>query len=246
MKRTWMLFILGILSALFLSACGSATSSISDDDSRKIANYSSDVLAQHNTNSNSRLVEESEVKKEYQKQLDLNIKKQNFAAQQAAATESGSTSAGGTETVSGETAAPQMTLAEAVGAQGFDIQYKGYDVLASYPSEKSDDIYMGMSAAQGDKLLVLYFTISNTGTSDEECNILSQKPTFRVKINGEKNTVQQTILNNDLSTFDDTIPAGGAADAVLISEVKEDKLTDIQSLSLIVRSADGRPEYPLN
>lgn len=234
--------------SLLLCACADSSVNLSDADSKKVANYSSDILAQHNENSNSRVVDESEVKKAYQKQLDLDISKQNFQAGQAAASESAAGSTSEAETASGnEAAAPAMSLAQAIGVGDFDIQYKGYDVAASYPSGTSDnDIYMGMSAAEGDELLILHFSITNSGSEDAECNILSLKPTFRVKINGEKNTVQQTILDNDLMTFDGTIPAGGSVDVVLISEVSEQKVADIQSLSLIVRSADGRPEYQLN
>ena len=74
---------------------------------------------------------------------------------------------------------------------------------------------------------------------------MSRRPTFRVKINGENHTVQQTILPDDLSKFEETIPAYSSSDAVLISEVSESTAAAIDSLSLIVRSAESRPEYKL-
>ena len=77
------------------------------------------------------------------------------------------------------------------------------------------------------------------------CDIIDLKPSFRVNINGENHTVQQTILPDDLSKYEGTIPAYGSVDAVLISEVKDETAADIESLSLVVRSADGRPEYSL-
>lgn len=225
-----------------LCACGSSSADLSDEDTEKVVNYSSDVLSKHNQASSERIADESEVKSEYQKQLDLDVKKQNILAQEQA-----SQSASGSEdqSVSGDAAVPSMSLAEAVGVPGFEIDYKGYDISQSYPESVSEDIYMGMTAAEKDKLLILHFTITNTSDTDAECNILSQKPTFRVKLNGEKNTVQQTILEDDMISYDDTVPAGQSVPVVLISEIASDKLNDIQSLSLIVRSAEGRPEYQL-
>ena len=118
----------------------------------------------------------------------------------------------------------------------------------SYPSSGSvsaDDVYMGMTAAAGDTLLIMHFRISNTEGLDKDCNIIDLRPTFRVKINGENHTVQQTILPDDLSKYEGTVPAYSSADAVLISEVSEETASGIESLSLIVRSADSRPEYKL-
>ena len=57
--------------------------------------------------------------------------------------------------------------------------------------------------------------------------------------------MQQTILPDDLSKYDDMIPAYGSSDAVLISEVTEAAVSDIDSLSLVVRSNENRPEYKL-
>lgn len=244
MKKKLLLLMAVIMTCVTMCGCTSDSVELSDEDSKKVANYSSDILSQYNTNSNSRLVDENEVKKEYQKQLDLDIKKQNFEAEQAAATAAAASDGSGSASED-ETAVPQVSLAEAIGIGDFDIEYQGYDIKESYPDSVSGDIYMGMSAAEGDRLLILRFRIANPGDTDAQCDILDLKPTFRVKINGEKTTVQQTILDDDMMTFDDTIAAGGEADVVMISEVASDRLDDIQSLGLIVRSAEGRPEYTL-
>ena len=78
-----------------------------------------------------------------------------------------------------------------------------------------------------------------------ECDVLSVKPQFRLRVNGERKTLQQTILENDLSKYSSVIPAGDSADTVLICEMSEADADNIDTLSLIVRSASGRPEYVL-
>ena len=238
-----------ILGITVLTGCGAESVDISDEDVKRVANYSSDIVSQHSDKSESRLVDLNTVKRKYQEQLDLEIKKQNFKALEQAA--SGESSASGTDGEGGEEnggyAEPEMSLAEAIGVPEFDIYYTGYEISNSYPSQASvsEDVYMGMTAAPGDTLLIMHFNISNIEGLDRECYILGLKPTFRVKINGESNTVQQTILSDDLSKYDGTIPAYSSQDAVLICESSESALSNIESLSLVVRSAEGRPEYKL-
>ena len=233
-----------------LTGCGAESVSISDEDVKRVANYSSDIVSQHSDKSESRLVDLNTVKRKYQERLDLEIRKQNFKAlEQAASGESssGSGSEGENAEENDGYTEPDMTLAEAIGVPEFDIYYTGCEIAKSYPTQASvsDDVYMGMTAAPGDTLLIMHFNISNIEGLDRECYILGLKPTFRVKINGESNTVQQTILSDDLSKFDGTIPAYSSQDTVLICESSESALSDIESLSLIVRSAEGRPEYRL-
>ena len=249
-----LLAVVMAFSGLALTGCGAASVDISDEDVKRVANYSSDIVSQHNDKSDSRLVDLATVKRKYRQQLDLEIKRQNFRALEQAAENGGTESTDGSGSGDGngeeaeENAQPEMTLSEAIGVPEFDINFTDYEVSRSYPSSGSvsmDDVYMGMTAAQGDTLLIMHFNISNTEGTDRVCDIIDLKPSFRVNINGENHTVQQTILPDDLSKYEGTIPAYGSVDAVLISEVKEDAAANVGSLSLVVRSADNRPEYDL-
>ncbi len=240
-----------LLGSLVLSGCGAPGVDISDDDVKKVANYSSDIVSRHNDKSDSRLVDLETVKRKYQAQLDLEIKRQNFRAMEQAALQAENADGSGDgsgEGADGGYVEPEMSMAEAIGVPEFDIYYTDHEVTTSYPSSGSvsvDDVFMGMTAAQGDTLLVMHFKISNTEGTDRVCDIIDLRPTFRVKINGENHTVQQTILPDDLSKYEGTIPAYDSQDVVLISEVTESTASSIDSLSLIIRSAEGRPEYKL-
>ncbi|MCR5487694.1 MAG: hypothetical protein K6F35_09235 [Lachnospiraceae bacterium] len=251
MKKTTAIWAMIAITAYLACGCGEAVE-LSEEDSKRVANYSSDILSQHNQYSNSRLADVEEVKWEYQKQVDLEVKKKNFIAQQRAAglmgdeeLPEGDLGDGSTSETAEE--APAMPLEEAIGLEGTGIKYTGYEVVDSYPSKQVEgDVFMGMTAAAGDHLVVLHFELSNPAETDTFCDILSGRPQFRVKINGERHPIQQTILPNDLSKYSDVIPAGGKTDVVLISEVEASKADAINDLSLIVRSAEGRPEYKLD
>ncbi len=257
MKRA-RLWVLALICCICSAGCGAEAVDLSEEDTKRVADFSSDIISQHNQYSNSRLADVEEVKWEYQKQVDLEIKKKNFIAQQRAAglmpDAGGETKdpsgSGDSGSASGEGEAeevPLIPMVEAVGLPaGVSMRYQGYEVTNSYPTGATEgSVYMGMTAAQGDSLVVLHFDLVNETDSDVMCDILSNRPQFRIRVNGDRNTIQQTILPNDLSKFADVIPAGSSVETVLISEMATPKTEDIESVSLIVRSAEGRPEYPL-
>ncbi len=244
-----------LLISMLVTACGTGQSvELGEEDQKRVADYSTDMISKHNQYSNSRLVDVETVKNEYQKQIDLEAKKKNFIAmERQASSEDGSQDQGGSENGEGEgqgeeegIPVPEMSIAEAIDIPEFDLQYTGFETLVSYPDNTvSDDVVMGMTAAQGDTLLVVHFLVTNHEAQDMECDVLSAKPQFRLRVNGERKTLQQTILANDLSKYSSVIPAGDSADTVLICELAESEAQNIDTLSLIIRSAEGRPEYVL-
>ena len=242
-----------IMISLFAAGCAFGQHvELTDENSQIVTDYSTDVVSKHNKYSKSRLVDLKTVRKEYQKQIDLDAKKKNFIAMQRGVSAnaqdqpSDGNGSGGEENAGDAVPVPEISIAEAIDIPEFDVEYTGFDVAVSYPdSSMSDNIIMGMTAAQGDRLLIVHFLVSNRSDQDMECDVLSVKPQFRLRVNGERRTLQQTILENDLSKYSSVIPAGDSADTVLICEMSEADAENIETLSLIVRSAAGRPEYVL-
>ncbi len=253
-KRVLIINLILFIVAFASSGCATGEAvELSEDDRNRVADYSSDILSQHNEYSNSRVVPIEEARWEYQKMIDLEAKKKNFVAMQQAASGElppegmdGSSESGGTSESADAIPVPTMTLAEAIDIPEFDVEYRGYETLVSYPdSSVSDNLVMGMTAAQGDVLLVVHFDVTNNSGYEQECDVLSQKPQFRLRVNGDRKTLQQTILTNDLSKLTTIMAPGETVDAVLICEMSQDDASVINELSLIVRSAEGRPEYVL-
>ena len=253
MKRICV-FAMIMLISLFSAGCAlGAHAELDEENSKVVADYSTDVISKHNKYSNSRLVDIETARREYQKRIDLEAKKKNFIAMQrnAGQIEEGTDPSGSGENgQSGENPetppVPEISIAEALDIPEFDVKYTGFDVAVSYPdSSMSDNIIMGMTAAQGDRLVIVHFLVTNTSGQDMECDVLSVKPQFRLRVNGDRKTLQQTILENDLSKYSSVIPAGDSVDTVLICEMAEADAQNIESLGLIVRSAPGRPEYVL-
>ncbi len=118
--------------------------------------------------------------------------------------------------------------------EGITVTLAGYSLYDNYPE---DEGYFGVAAAQGKKLLVLRLTVSNSSGQDQAIDLLDSEAQFRISVNGEyTRKALPTILENDLSTFQGTVPAGGSADTVLIIEVEKETAENISSLSLELKN----------
>ena len=125
-----------------------------------------------------------------------------------------------------------MTIGEFLGYPGFSIQYAGSDILDSYP-EDSDDIVLPSSP--GNDLLVIYFNVTNSGSSSEMLDVFSLGFNFRLSINGAgaAGVLYPTMLFDVLSEFEGNFNAGETKRLVLIKEVKEGTAVDTLSLSIV-------------
>ncbi len=125
-----------------------------------------------------------------------------------------------------------MTIGEFLGYPGFSIQYAGTDILDSYPEDSTD---IALPASPGSDLLVIYFNVTNSGSSSELLDVFSLNFNFRLSVNGAgaSGVLYPTMLYDVLSEFDGSINAGETKRLVLIKEVKEGTSVDTLSLSIV-------------
>lgn len=136
-----------------------------------------------------------------------------------------------------------LPVADAIGIDGFDVTYSGYETAKIYP-EDNGDLVFSMQANQGMELLILHFNVTNNTENELLCDILDTGCKYRVRINGsERVNSQHTILLNDLSEYYDNVSGYGMVDAVLVFEVSEGTGQNISSLDLTVKNADSSEMY---
>lgn len=124
-----------------------------------------------------------------------------------------------------------MTLSEALGLTNIQAVYTGAELTDRYDTIVPDS---------GKKLMILHVTLQNKGKKAKKCDILSLLPNFRAKVNGTQEvTAELTILPENLSTWEEKIPAGGSADTIILFQVKEDAVTAVEQLELEV-TAGGK------
>lgn len=225
-------YILLAVTVFTLTGCSSIATELTEEESNIIADYSANILMRYS-----------------------NVKEQVIAARSADALslEDEQNSDEQIQTTDPETTLPQTTiqqtdktddsaeniktipLVSALGINGFKIKYNGYQIDNKY----STDYYI-MSADNDKKLLILNYTITNTGKKDRECNILSINPKFKMTVNGTESVNSEvTILLNDLSTYKEDIKVNESVDAVLLFSISKKSAKNIKSLELSVTCNDN-------
>ena len=137
-------------------------------------------------------------------------------------------------------------LAAAIGVDGFDITYQGYETVDVYPESSGDDLSFSMQSTPGHKLLVVHLDVMNNDPQEKQCDVLSCNVKFRVLINETQRVNEQmTILLNDLKSYNETVPANSSVDTVLVFEVEDQVAENINSLSLVAVTAAGESTFSL-
>ncbi len=128
-------------------------------------------------------------------------------------------------------------------SRGLFLTYSGYSVTGSYADE--NDVF-SITATQGNKLLVLGFKRINTGEMDVTVDMVKANPHFQILLNGTNvGYTNVTMLDNDLSSFAGTIPAGEKVNMVLIKQMKADKVKTVDTLGLIGTLGDDTITFNL-
>ena len=137
-------------------------------------------------------------------------------------------------------------LASAIGIDGFDITYEGYETADVYPESAGDDLSFSMQSSPGHKLLVVHLNVHNADGQDKLCDVLACNVKFRALINEtDRVNEQMTILLNDLKSYNEEIPAGGSADTVLVFEIDDQTAENINKLSLVTVGTAGESVFSL-
>lgn len=116
-------------------------------------------------------------------------------------------------------------------SKGIFLTYSGYSVAGAYPD--NDDIFV-INATAGKKLLILNFRLANTSGMDVAVDMVKANPHFQVLLNGVNvGYTNVTMLDNDLSSYKGTIPAGAKLSMVLIKQMDAEKVKNVSSLGII-------------
>lgn len=117
---------------------------------------------------------------------------------------------------------------------GINVTYIGHALYDSYPEGEEA---FSIQAADGKKLLVLSFSVSNSTDQDQLVDLLHIRPEFRLTVNGSyTRRALMTLLENDLSTYAGTITAGDSIGVVLVMEVDSETAGNITSITLNLKN----------
>lgn len=213
-----------IMICFLLTGCGSMLPPLTEEQEASVVDYAVKLALQYDRNYVSRLVE-----------LDENMESEPSRPEEDEPSGGMAPEADTPVTDISQEGQSRYTIEQFFQIDGIEIQYQGVQICSSYPEIQEDAF--ALDAAEGMKLLVLSFAITNITEADTQINFLDISPGFKISLNGNKNIkVMSTMgVEDDMMTYIGSIPAGGTVNLVMIAEVEEAEAADIQSLVLSMR-----------
>jgi len=251
MKKTKIICAAVLGGALALTGCDSTIPDMTREETKMVAEYAAQLLLKYDKNYVSRVVDTTEYHEEEQRRAEEERRAQEAAAAEQARLEAEAAAALEEENGGGKAqAAEQPTISsieEFYQLQGVSIRYGGYGVFDSYPQQaEGEELFFSMSATEGNRLLVLYFDVTNTSGSEMVFNMMDVSPKFRISVNGSSNKVAMlTSLPEELATYEGTIGADETVRTVVIVEIPAQDSDAIDTITLTVRGNAGSAQLPL-
>lgn len=130
---------------------------------------------------------------------------------------------------------PVYSMEEVMGLpEGVSVSFTGYEVYDSYPPESDA---FAVTAAEGKKLLVLNFSMTNTLNQEQSLDLLSSGTRYRIMVDDEyAQWSLPTMLPEDMSSYIGTIAAGESIRTVLVVEMDAEAAGAVSSIRLILRN----------
>lgn len=215
-SKVWVLFLAGMM-ALGLTACGeNRIPEMSDTDFEAVGEYAAITLMKYDAGHRSRLVDLSLIKDDTE---DIEEIKDNTEQEPSGMEPVDDAPVINKETESSGNivAAPEevLDLPETIS-----LVYEGQEVCEKYPDTDEKEYFI-ITPDAGKKLLVLKFSLKNTSDEDVTADILGEECKYKITVNGSGYQTLITMLDNDLSTFSEQIPAGESREVVLLAQIEE-------------------------
>lgn len=241
------LFFISAVAALSvaMTGCGIKVYDLTEDEENQIVSYAAAAVAKHNSNQTMGLVKnpsddsakdkDSSPMKDNPEDTDQKNTANGQNEDADGSAENGG-SQGGSSSAAGGNAADTpagsaVSLTDAIGISGITFQYTGASIQNNY---KAGD-YMILMPDDGNKYLVLSFRATNSAQSPVLIDLLSRKASYTLTVDGQNSADNaETILLNDMSTYQATLEAGGSADLVLLFEFPENQISDSSALTLVM------------
>lgn len=227
-KRILMVLTAGMLM-FGMAGCGeNQIPELTDDQMQRMGEFTAVTLMRYDANHRSRLVDYSLLMTTPEPEMEP----EPLETQKPA----GMDPVDDTPVIGGDNSAgASASVEETLGLPaGINVTYIGHALYNNYP--EGEEAFT-ITATEGNKLLVLSFSVSNTTGQDQLVDLLHIRPEFRVTVNGDyTRRALMTLLENDLSSYAGTITAGESTTVVLVIDVDGETAENIASITLNLKN----------
>jgi len=232
--------------ALTMAGCGNAIPDMTDDQLQAVGEYTAMLLLSHDVNYKSRLVDvETLAAQGAGAPSDQEIPRETPAPKETPAPENvGMDPTADTPVVDltggqGNEGQSEVSLEEVLGLSGqLTLSYMGHEIVDSYPQDTSSEEYFTVDAEDGNRLLVLRFTLQNQGDGTEIVNTRGQDLLVRVSVNEISALSLTTLLENDLMLYQGGLNPGETKEVVFLAEFEAQSLQDVSSVEINVKNGE--------
>ena len=231
-----------VVAAGLLTGCMDHMPDMTEEQSALVAEYAADMLLKYSPNYDYKiadeevLVEEEPTKEVTEEMTEDTVQEQEtveveMQVEQETATEE--------DSALNIVDAKEVDFAETFGIEDVSIQYDSMELCTAYPSGEVGAGF-SVSAADGNTLLVMHFTVENTSEAVITCDLFEKDFDLSMNLNGGNyKKISSTLLVNDFTTYIEEIPAGESAETVIVTEVGEMSEEEIASCILRMTSGDA-------
>lgn len=244
-KKKSIAVTLMVCNLMFLvTGCGNQIPEMTETENELVTEYAAGLLLKYHAKYEGRLVDtsvspqaEEKAEKETEAVSDNSADREQQELSKPAFTVSSN------EVMTGNAGA-QMSAAQLIDAEGFEVEYTSFEVCDTYPEAGSapEELFFSMKAGEGNKLLVLKMEVVNNNTSEAKLDTLAMTGLgCEVVINGS-NTLRAYIsmLENDFMAISRSFAPGEVYEAAVITEVPEDEAATITNVALRLKNEDRK------
>ena len=233
MRKRVRVLILGVISLLVFSGCGTPIYEMTDEEENLIVQGAAYFLSKRN------LYQKDGVNGTLPRQKEEETsepQKEETSSEEQKPQQKPNSSVGGLSGDDTQLTQGVVTLAEAIGMKNvLQVSFEKSEVTSVY----QEGTYFSLNAGEGKRFIVLYFQISNPTASDVTLANYEKEISFYGIFDGSLRIPEkQTFIADSLSSFEGTIKANGTERAVLIFETTKEKADNMQETKLQVKIDD--------
>ena len=244
--KKWISVFLICCMTFTLAGCGNKIPDMSEKDMNMVTEYAAGLLLKYDANYQAKLLDDKalseaeELKKKVEEAAALRAEIEAQAAERANNNKNQSDSSEGSGDEGGATAqSTPADLAAFLDLGQVSVSCNGVEIKDLYP-DSSEELVFAIKASSDHKLVVVHLSVTNTGSSESDLDIMGKNASFRLALNGgNAHGVMYTMLDNDFALYQGNIQPGQTLDLVLLADVPEKECTQIDSVSLSVQYNGG-------
>lgn len=220
-----------LLAGALLTGCSNQIPEMTEEERTLVVNYAAEAVVRNDANYKGKLLSEGELQEIEAEEAE---KKAREEAAQKAAEEAAQQSA--TSSTEAQEEESTETLDSMIAVEGIHFTYLGYELTESYPPAEDALAYFSMDATDGNELLVVHIEAKNETAADIALSMAERGMHFQIRTDSGRQSTLTTMLTNDLSNCEETIPAGESIELVLVGE--EPAGSSVTQLSLIISNEE--------